>query len=111
MAVAQRGWTARALQRQAATQSAATTSATPSIACSRAGSRQDPASTDPRWSHRPVRISGLKPPVTTMIQFWNQQVTTLHQQLEARAHNGVTVRQLCRAELLGLLPETDSFVS
>jgi putative transposase len=48
----------------AATPNAATTSASPGIACSRAGSRQDPASTDPRWSHQPVRTPGMKPLVT-----------------------------------------------
>ena len=45
----------------AAASSAAAASATPGIACPRAGPRQDPASTDPRRTDQPVRTRGLKP--------------------------------------------------
>ena len=51
----------RALQPAAAASSAAAASATPGIACPRAGPRQDPASTDPRRPDQRVRTRGLKP--------------------------------------------------
>ena len=53
-----------ALQHAAAASSAAAASATPGIACPRAGPRQDPASTDPRRPDQPVRTRSLKPLVT-----------------------------------------------
>ena len=52
------------LQHAAAASSAATASATPGIACPRAGSRQDPASTGPRRPDQRVRTCSLKPLVS-----------------------------------------------